>query len=270
MTRPILMGAVAYDPKVVPIWDGIREYLKEAGPGMDYVLFSNYEAQVDALISGFIDIAWNTNLAYVRTHRRTDGHCRALAMRDTDVDYSSVIVARKDAGINTLADLRGRTLALGSRDSGHAAILPLYFLKREDIDAQRELKLLRFDLDVGKHGDTGASESAVLNAVASGEADAGAVGDPFWAKALEERAVDGDKVRLLWNTPAYHHCNFTALESLEESRFEPWVEALLRMNYNDSKHRPLLDMEGLKRWLPAQTEGYRTLFEAVDEQGLAL
>ena len=49
----------------------IREYLQEAGPGMDYVLFSNYEAQVDALISGFIDIAWNTNLAYVRTHRRT-------------------------------------------------------------------------------------------------------------------------------------------------------------------------------------------------------
>src|SRR4030095_16819738 len=179
------MGAVAYDPKVVPIWDGIREYLQEAGPGMDYVLFSNYEAQVDALVSGFIDIAWNTNLAYVRTHRRTGGHCRVLAMRDTDVDYSSVIVVRKGAGIDSLADLRGRTFALGSRDSGHAAILPLYFLKRKDIP-QRELTLLRFDLDVGKHGDTGASESAVLTAVASGQADAGAGGDPFWAKALHE------------------------------------------------------------------------------------
>ena len=248
MTKPILMGAVAYDPKVVPIWDGIREYLQEAGNGMDYVLFSNYEAQVDALVSGFIDIAWNTNLAYV--------------------DYSSVIVVRKGAGINSLADLRGRTLALGSRDSGHAAILPLYFLKRQDIDPQRELKLVRFDLDVGKHGDTGASESAVLNAVASGQADAGAVGDPFWAKALEDRAVDGDKVRLLWNTPAYHHCNFTALDSLDQTRFEPWVETLLRMDYNNAKHRPLLDMEGLKRWLPGQTEGYRTLFEAVEEQGI--
>jgi len=40
------------------------------------------------------------------------------------------------------------------------------------------------------------------------------------------------------------------------------------MDYNNSKHRPLLDMEGLKRWLPAQTEGYRTLFAAVDEQGI--
>lgn len=262
------MGAVAYDPKVVPIWDGIRDYMKNAGPAMDYVLFSNYEAQVDALISGFIDIAWNTNLAYVRTHRRTKGHCRALAMRDTDVEYCSVIVARSDAGIDSVADLRGKTLALGSRDSGHAAILPLYFLKRRDIDPERDLKLLRFDLDVGKHGDTGASESAVLNAVASGQAEAGAVGDPFWAKALEERAIDGAKVRLLWTTPTYHHCNFTALDSLEETRFGPWVEALLRMDYNNPNQRPLLDMEGLKQWVPAKLEGYRTLFEAVEEQGI--
>ena len=267
MTKPILMGAVAYDPKVVPIWDGIREYMKEAGPGMDYVLFSNYEAQVDALLSGFIDIAWNTNLAYVRAYLRSDGHCRALAMRDTDVDFSSVILTRKNTGINQIADLRGRTLALGSRDSGHAAILPLYFLERQDIDPQRELRLLRFDLDVGKHGDTGASEVAVLNAVSSGQADAGAVGDPFWAKALEDRAVDSE-VQLLWNTPAYHHCNFTALDSLERTRYEPWIEALMRMDYNNPKHRPLLDLEGLKRWVPAQTDGYRTLFEAVKEQGI--
>jgi phosphate/phosphite/phosphonate ABC transporter binding protein len=235
---------------------------------MDYVLFSNYEAQVDALTGGFIDVAWNTNLAYVRAHRRTGGHCRALAMRDTDVDYSSVFVVRSDAGINSVADLRGRTLALGSRDSGHAAILPLYFLKRQDIDPQRDLKLLRFDLDVGKHGDTGASESAVLNAVATGQAEVGAVGDPFWAKALEERAIDGDKVRLLWTTPTYHHCNFTVLDTMDESRTGPWVEALLKMDYNNPMHRPLLDMEGLKRWLPARTEGYRTLFEAVEEQGI--
>jgi ABC-type phosphate/phosphonate transport system substrate-binding protein len=133
MPKPLRLGAVAYDPKVVPIWDGIREYINQAGSAMDYVLFSNYEAQVDALIDGFIDIAWNTNLAYVRAHRRTSGQCRSLAMRDTDVDYSSVIISRTGTGIDTLKHLQGRTLALGSRDSGHAAILPLYYLKREGL-----------------------------------------------------------------------------------------------------------------------------------------
>ena len=268
MERPLRLGAVAYDQKVVPIWDGIRDYLVGAGAPMDYVLFSNYEAQVDALLEGFVDVAWNTNLAYVRAHRRTNGAVRAIAMRDTDVDFSSVIVVRADAGIESLEGLRGRTLALGSRDSGHAAILPLHFLSREGIDYRSDLRLARFDLDVGKHGDTGASESAVLEAIASGAADAGAVGDPFWAMALENRAVDPDRVRALWTTPTYHHCNFTVLASTPEERTSAWVEALLRMDYDDPEHRRLLDLEGLKRWVPGRTEGYRTLFEAVEEQGI--
>jgi ABC-type phosphate/phosphonate transport system substrate-binding protein len=144
--------------------------------------------------------------------------------------------------------------------------LPLYYLARHGIDWQNDLKLMRFDLDVGKHGDTGNSEAAVLEAVRSGRADAGAVGDPFWARALEERMADPARVRALWTTPAYHHCNFTALESLDDSTARAWVETLLRMDYNNPAHRPILDMEGLKRWVPATTQGYQSLFEAVAEQ----
>src|SRR4029453_13029322 len=92
MERPLRLGAVAYDPKGGPIWDVFPDYVKGAGGPMDYVLFSNYEAQVDALLEGFVDIAWNTNLAYVRAHRRAGGAVRAIAMRDTDVDFASIIV----------------------------------------------------------------------------------------------------------------------------------------------------------------------------------
>ena len=63
--RLLVIGAVAYDPKVVPIWESMRAYFREAGVPIDYVLFSNYEAQVDALFAGSIDLAWNTNVAYV-------------------------------------------------------------------------------------------------------------------------------------------------------------------------------------------------------------
>ena len=126
MNKPIVVGAVAYDPKVVTIWELIREYFKDADIPNDFVLFSNYEAQVEALLDGFIDIAWNTNLAYVRVYRRADGACRVLAMRDTDVEFTSVIVARSDRGISRLSDLKGKTVAFGSRDSGQAAILPAF------------------------------------------------------------------------------------------------------------------------------------------------
>ena len=50
MTSSLLLGAVAYDPKVVTIWDGFRVWLAEHDFAFDYVLYSNYERQVEDLI----------------------------------------------------------------------------------------------------------------------------------------------------------------------------------------------------------------------------
>src|SRR5437762_13572348 len=104
MDRPVLVGAVAYDPRVVPIWEAMRDYFRETGPAIDYVLFSNYDRQVQALLARQIDIAWNTNLAWVKVHRRTNGACRALAMRDVDVQFTTVVGARSDGPVASLAD----------------------------------------------------------------------------------------------------------------------------------------------------------------------
>src|SRR5712692_7466279 len=96
---PILIGAVAYDPKVVTIWEGMREHFREQEIPMDFALFSNYERQIDALLRGHIDIAWNTPLAHVRVKRRTGGKSLSLGMRDSDCGFHSKIVVRRDAGV---------------------------------------------------------------------------------------------------------------------------------------------------------------------------
>src|SRR5258705_8846715 len=115
--KTILPGAVAYDPKVVTIWEGIRDHFQEQGVPMDFALFSNYERQVEALLQGHIDIAWNTPLAHVRVQRRTDGRSLSLGMRDTDRDFCSKIIVRKDTGGHSINDLAGKTLEVGTRDS---------------------------------------------------------------------------------------------------------------------------------------------------------
>ena len=74
--KPIVVGAVIYDPKVVLIWDIIKDFFAAEGCPIDCVFFSNYELQVDALINGHIDIAWNSPLAWVDVERRTRGRCR--------------------------------------------------------------------------------------------------------------------------------------------------------------------------------------------------
>jgi phosphonate transport system substrate-binding protein len=272
MTKPILVGAVAYAPAVVPIWEGMRDYFREAGPPIDYLLVSHYDRLVQALLERHIDIAWNTNLAWVKVHRATGGACRALAMRDVDARFTTVVVARTDSGIASLADIRGKRLALGSADSAQAAILPRHFLRQAGVQADTDCTLLRFDLDVGKHGDTGRSELEVLRALRERRADAGALGETTWKRQVAEGCIDLHAIRPIWTSPGYCHCAFTALADFPEELAQRWTESLLRMSYDDPRWRSLMDREGLKRWIRADDailEGYRVLFEAVEQQGLS-
>jgi ABC-type phosphate/phosphonate transport system substrate-binding protein len=272
--RTIWLGAVAYDPKVVTIWEGMRRYFQEESRlDIEIVLFQTYEAQVSALLAAAgdpaprIDIAWNTNLAFVQAREWSAGRCRPLAMRDADLGWTTVIVAPAGGAVRSAGDLRGRVLALGSRDSGHAAILPAHFLALEGFVEGRDFQTLRFNTDVGKHGDTGASEVDVLRAVLDGRADAGAVGSPFWSSIQGQQIAPTAALTVVWSSPPYSHCMFTARVDLEPDSERRFVDALLNMSIDNPAHRPILEAEGLRRWIAADTQGYQSLEQACREQG---
>ncbi len=275
LPRTLWLGAVAYDPKVVTIWEGMRRFFREeAHLPVEIVLFQTYEAQVASLLAGpaeptpRIDIAWNTNLAFLQAREWSDRACAPLAMRDTDLGWTTVVIAPTGGAVASLADLKGRTLALGSRDSGHAAILPAHFLRQQGLEEGRDYQSLRFNTDVGKHGDTGTSEVDVLRAVLDGRADAGAVGSPFWENVQTQRLVPVGAVTPVWTSPPYSHCMFTARVDLEPDLRRRFVDALLAMRFDNPAHRPILEAEGLKRWIVADLEGYQSLQQACEEQGL--
>lgn len=263
----ILLGAVAYDPKVVTIWEGMRDHFREQDAPMDFALFSNYERQVESLLKGHIDIAWNTPLAHVQVQIRSAGHSLSLAMRDCDRDFHSKIVVRRDAKIRSLADLAGKTLAVGSRDSVQARILPLHFLKQSGASLDG-MKLLAFDTDVGKHGDTGSSEIEVLAALHDGRAQAGAVGDLVWVNEQAAGHIDSGKIEVLWTTPGFDHCMFDALPALAKDKVEGFQRALFGMSWDNPRHRRVLELEGLRQWMPPREDGYRDLWVAMAELGL--
>jgi ABC-type phosphate/phosphonate transport system substrate-binding protein len=274
MNRTIWVGAVAYDPKVVTIWEGMRYYFhEEARLPVEIVLFQSYEAQVAALLASpgaplpRIDIGWNTNLAYLQSDEWSSHRCRPIAMRDTDVGWTTKIVTVGGGPVASLVDLKDRTLALGSRDSGHAAILPVHFLQGQGLVEGRDYRTLRFDIDVGKHGDTGTSEVEVVRAILDGRADAGAIGSPFWDRVLAERLVPEGALAEIWTSPPFNHCMFTARPDLEPDDAQRFAEALSGMSYDNPGHRAVLEAEGLKRWVQPQLDGYDSLRMAGEKQG---
>jgi ABC-type phosphate/phosphonate transport system substrate-binding protein len=256
VTSPIVLGAVAYDPKVVTIWDGFRRWFAARDQPFDFVLYSNYERQVEDLVGGRIDVAWNSPLAWVRTRRLAPG-ARAVAMRDSDRDLTSVVVVRSDSGIDGVGQLAGRRVGTGAVDSPQATLLPLATLREVDIE------VVHHEIGVGLHGDHIGGERAAARALVSGDVDAACMIDSNHLIFSTEGTIPSGTTRVVARTPPYDHCNMTVVGAGSPLTAR-LVELLLGMDYADPEVRPLLDLEGLKRWEEGRVEGYTQLEEAVD------
>lgn len=264
----LLLGAVAYDPKVVTIWEGFKGYFARHDLSFDYILYSNYERQVEAHLNGDVHVAWNSPLAWVRTVRlaRSRGQkVEAIAMRDTDQDLTSVIVVRNDSTIQSIADLRDRKVAVGAVDSPQATLIPLSHLRSHGLIPNDDFEVRHNDLLGGKHGDHIGGEREAARSLMAGAADAACMIDGNHLLFINEGTLPAGATRVLSQTASYDHCNLTVGSSAPSVLVERFHKLLMEMSYDDPEVRPLLDMEGLKVWREGRVEGYRALEPAVDE-----
>lgn len=266
MTKPVLIGAVLYDPKVSVIWDIIADFFEQNGCPIDVVFYTNYELQVEALLAGHIDMAWHSPLAWVDTQRQSGGTCRAIAMRDTDQDRVSHLVVRNESGIESVADLRGKTIAVGAKDSPQATLIPVGMLQRAGLEPGSDIQVRRFDVLVGKHGDHVGGELEAFKCLENGEAAASAMLDLNWNGWTGDGTINANEFRILATTDRFDHCVFAVRDDFSPEVEKRWLDVLFMMSYDNPKHREMMDMEGLKEWRPGRTTGFGPLSEAVEKQ----
>ncbi len=222
MDKPILMGAVLYNPKVSVIWDIMSAFFQDNGCPIDTVFYTNYELQVEALLKGHIDIAWNSPLAWLDAQRQSGGACRAIAMRDTDRERVSYLITKTQGRIKTLM--------------------------------------------VGKHGDHIGGELEAFRCLVGGEADASALVDLNWQTWTQDGTINPGEYTILATTEPFDHCCFTVRADFPPEREQQFLRVLYSMSYDNPKHREMMDLEGLKAWVPGRTSGYGLLHEAVEKQ----
>ena len=92
----IKLGAVIYAPKVTVIWGIIQDFFASEHCPIEPVFYKDYKSQVDGLMKGEIDIAWNSPLAWLDAFLRSKGECLNGSMRDTDQNRKSYLVVSKD------------------------------------------------------------------------------------------------------------------------------------------------------------------------------
>ncbi len=271
MKCKFILGAVAYAPKVITIWEGFKTYFSEQNFDFDYVLFSNYETQNESLMKGNIHSAWNSPLAWVRAERMG----RALGtpvsygpMRDSDQDLTSVLVVKKNSSFTKIQDLIGKNIGFGAYDSPQARLIPLHHMRKEKVTSYRPRC---FDILGGKHGDhTGGERDAAL-ALMINEVDACWMIDSNYQTFSSDGALTPGETRILAKTERYDHCIFTMAPNVStnpelKAKAQQFTDILLAMQWSDPKVRHLLELEGLKEWRPGRTTGFAQLAKAVDEE----
>ncbi|HEY3782255.1 MAG TPA: PhnD/SsuA/transferrin family substrate-binding protein [Fimbriimonadaceae bacterium] len=264
--EPTRVGAVLYDPKVSTIWQIIRDFFEANKCPMDVSFYSTYELQVESMLRGEIDVAWNSPLAWLDSQRQSGGKCRAIAMRDTDRDRVSHLIVRAD-GPEKVEDVKGKTFATGAKDSPQAKLIPIGLLQREGLEPEQDFTVKRFDVLVGKHGDHIGGEKDAFECLRAGDADVCAMLDLNWQSWSADGTIDPNRFRILATTDRFDHCVFTVPESFSEEREQPWLETLYSMSYENPDHREMMDLEGLKEWLPGRTSGFAALADATKRQG---
>src|SRR5262249_16938595 len=148
-----------------------------------------------------------------------------------------------------------------------ATLLPVGHLRAAGIDPDRDVGLRHFDVGVGLHGDHIGGERDAVGALRAGQVDAACLTDANLLLFGQDGTLPPGSVRVIPQTEPYDHCNMTAGPGADPDAVAEVVRLLLGMDYGDPAVRPLLDLEGLKAWVPGRTKGYESLTTEVRQSG---
>lgn len=256
------VGAVVYDPRVTIIWEMIEQYYKENGSEIKAVFFKDYKLQIDALEKGDIDVAWNSPLAHLDAHLRFSGREKFGCMRDTDQDLKTYLVVRKDRDFHSVDDLKEKVIGFGAIDSPQARLIPIYHLHKKGLEFSKDYTEKRFDIGVGLHGDHIGGEKDSMLAMLNGDVDATFCLCSNFDAWIKDGTVDPNVVEVLDRTDAFDHCIFTFRPEISEEDLTEFTDIMLKMDYQDSKQKEIMDLEGLKEWKKGRLSGYEQITKA--------
>lgn len=259
------LGGVASNTYLVA-FPAIKEHFQRRGLDLNWVLYSNWDALVDAFVNKEIDLAWNGPLAYVKIKRRLSDPCQVVAMRDVDVNLVTHFITQPKSEILTVEDLKGKRFALARRSSVEAGLLAYHYLKQVGIDPSQDLEICSFYDD--RQPSSLPDQRDVVQRVQKGEYDAGAVSRTTLERMELEGSLPRESIRIFWSSPGYSHCCFTAQSDIDNALGHQITQAFVSMDYGDPLGKTAMDAEGCRAFLPGITEGWETLEKVAAEEGL--
>jgi phosphonate transport system substrate-binding protein len=220
---------------------------------------TDYLGVVEALRNKTTDIAFVHPAGYVFAHREAGAQIVAVDVWHGKTSYTSRIFVRRDAGIKSLEDLRGRTIAFVDPGSTSGYVYPMVMLIKKGLVKNRDPKTFFKDaVFAGTH-------EAALLALLNGSVDAVA----SFEMAPRQYLRDKERVERLTHiaeTEPIPEAGVIVREGLDPALVKKLFDAL--MAFNAPEYRSMLkDFYEIDGFAPARDSDYDPVREAIDLLG---
>jgi phosphonate transport system substrate-binding protein len=173
----------------LPLFDAVT---RTRGLHFDVRVGESYGAVVEAMANGQVDVGFFGAVAYLQAKKRAGAELLAVSVENGSSVYYSGIFVRADSPVKSLADLKGKSLAVGDPNSTSSFAYPLVMLMDAGVDPVKDLAKVFF---AGSHVNS-------LAACAEKRVDAGAASFLSFEKAVDEKKIAADALRPIAHSEA--------------------------------------------------------------------
>lgn len=227
-----------------PLFDAVGN---TADRHFDLKVAQSYGAVVEAMCNGTADIAFVGPVTYLQAKERGCAELLAVAVEDGQSIYYAGLFARNDSPIQTLADVRGKSVAFGDVNSTSSFIIPITMLMEAGIDPVKDLGALRL---TGTHANS-------LAALIEGRVDVAALSFDSYEKAVRSGIPGARDLRVVARSEAIPYPPL-----IMNSRLPDDLKHELRQAFKNVENSPDIQPEMIRGYGGAQVDGYDTQFSS--------
>jgi phosphonate transport system substrate-binding protein len=216
---------------------------------------TSYTATIEAEASGKLDAALYGALSYILANQQDNIQflCRQLNS-DGAPTYNSLIITQPNSGINSIAQLKGRTFSFVDPASTSGFLVPEYLMTQAGLNPQTDVK-----------GTFAGSHQASLQAVLSGKVAAGAVASDTFAQLEAQGLFKASQIKVIATSfPIYEG------PIAVPSTMSPHDRAILAAAFEGIKNQKDLQAAGIGGFVPGSDSDYNSIRQLIRTLNLNL
>lgn len=234
-----------------------RAYMeRRLGRRVDFIQRDSYRETMDLIRLDKLDFAWICDYPFI--HLRDQVRLLAVPLYQGRPYYRSYLVVRAgNAQVKSMADLKNAVFAYADPYSNTGYLAPRYAVRQLGEDPNGFFRKTFFTY----------SHRKVVEAVAKGVAQAGAVDSFVWDTLAKQEPELASRTRVVWRSPEFGFPPFVAQRSGSETDFRAMRDMLLAMP-DDAEGRKLLDrlnLDGFIKGRPGLYDSVADMMKAFGE-----